>query len=217
VLAGFGIGIASAIAAIVLIQLWRPRCFWSKEIAQAIGAPSGEPLYQVRLGRRRRRASRRSQPRRRHWPRVRWRGIVDVSISARVVVTGLRAEHRDVVLPIPVSRAWRPVIEGGVNTFLRADLCARSDLRYFPPAIVEKHAQGVLNLHDLLGIEGARLRVYAFCYTRLTGARRMIREQYTLESVRPGHFDLRGRFVSEPEPPILQDLEPDVHVQPSGR
>ncbi len=124
------VGFFVAVAAVVLMQAWPTRYGWATTISLTQGVRSGDPIYRVRIG-----PARRG----RLWKMlrlarfIRRRGPIDVAFYARLAVFGLGLNRNsEFVLPIPVEKAWRPSVQGGLLTTLLPNECREFDLRYFP-------------------------------------------------------------------------------------
>ena len=203
------IALATAIVAVVVIQIWPSKFGWGKVISVQRGRPSGRLLYRVRVG---------MPPRRQRWRgpaprtssrRVRLRrGPIDVNIYARLVID-LRPEVT-ASAKIPVQKSWRPSIYRGVLTTFVPSHCERDPLRHFPAHIRDKHEDGILSLDDLLSVDGTRLRVYAFGYRPYLGTRLLARAEYEHKDLKAGSYR-RGRFVPSVggEPPEVSDIIDD--------
>jgi hypothetical protein len=191
------LGIISAIVAVVLLQIWPHGYRWSKDISWTEGSPSGDPIHQVKLGRRRRKLLKKYRP-----------GPIDLSFYARIAVEGIGYRpDAEKVVAIPVSKSWRPAVGRSTLIKLLPAECDPRDLRYFPPEILEKRRRGTLTTADLLSVGDAKLRVYVFANRPRTGTRWMLKAQYDRHAVKPGVFD--GMKVSVPEdgcPPKRPDL-----------
>ncbi len=208
-LLAIGVGVVSAIIAVFLLQTWPHGYRWSSEISWTEGDPSGRSIYQVKIGRTRRRLLR---PLR--------RGPMDARFYARVAVTGIGFRpHVEKVVPIPLDKEWRPVVAQAIAITLLPEICNERDLRYFPETIRKTRRDGSLNLADLLAVGDACLRVYAFAYRRRAGTRWMLRGIYTHGSIRPGDFR-HGRLsieeTSDGRPPRRPDPErPELSDAPA--
>ena len=162
------------------------------------GEPSGRPIYQVKLERRKHRVMKSLR-----------RGPMDVEFYARVATKGIG--HRpdsEKIVAVPVDKAWRPVVATSILVKLLANRCEERDLRYFPDSIRAKRRAGTLTLADLLAVGDSELRVYVFAYRRRAGTRWMIRRKYDPGAIKPGVFD--GGRVAVPDdglPPKRPDLE----------
>ena len=191
------ISVLCGILTVLILQTWPPRYRWSKDIALAIGSPSGSPIYRARFMR----------PSRRFIWKHR-RGPIDVFFKARIAVEGLTTAGVENIVESPVIREWRPMLGRSVYVYVLPQLCKYSDLRYFPDEIKQKRLAGNLRLEDLLGIRGsAVLRIYAFAYRPYSGTRWMRRGAYTLESVKPGRFNgLKLQIPPDNQPPEVEDL-----------
>lgn len=200
------ISVLCGILTVLILQAWPPRYRWSRDIAWAIGVPSGSPVYRVCFMR---------PGRRLIWKHR--RGPIDVSFKARVAVRGLTTAGLEHIIEIPVIREWRPMLGRSVYVYVLPQLCKYSDLRYFPDEIKQKRLAGNLRLEDLLGIRGsAVLRIYAFAYRPYTGTRWMRRGAYTLESVKPGRLKgLKLEVLPNNQPPEVEDLNVE-HPPSSG-
>lgn len=193
------VGIVSAVVAVVILQASPSRYKWSTDISLAEGQPSGRPVYQVKLFRRRRRV---------------WKGRrlpMDLTFNARVAVEGLgHRRNTEKIVPIPVTKSWRPVVAQSVLLSLLPEKCSADDLRYFPEDIREKCRLGTLTLEDLLSTgTTATLRVYVFAYRPYVGTRWMIRGRYTSPAIKPGRFaEGRGtvEVSTDGKPPEVDDL-----------
>lgn len=191
-----GIGVVSAIFAVVLMQAWPPRYRWSKEISWTVDGEYGRATHRVKLGRRKR------------WIWKRRGSPIDVTFRARVGVRGIGpSPGTEKIVAIPVDKEWRPVIASAVFVNLLPEQCDARDLRHFPVEIRTKRADGTLDLNDLLRVGNAELRVYVFAYRPRVGTRWMRRQKYTLDAIQPGVF--KGLKVLAPgdgKPPVRPDL-----------
>lgn len=197
-LASIPLGVVSAIVAVLVLQGWPHGYRWSPEISWTKGELSGQPIYQVKLERRKHRVLKSLR-----------RGPMDVQFYARVATKGIGHRPKsEKIVAIPVDKAWRPVVGASVLVKLLTNRCEERDLRYFPDSIRSKRRSGTLTLADLLAVGESELRVYVFAYRRRAGTRWMSRGKYDRHAIKPGVFD--GGRVAIPEdgrPPMRPDLK----------
>jgi hypothetical protein len=190
------IGVGAAVAAVILMNLWPSLYRWGTVITLGEGRSSGRHMYAVRFGRRsdvRRPESRLGGLLRR---RI-FKGPVDVTFHARMAIVeqGEGGVRKEKVVPIPIDKAWRPSVSPGVIIWLLPERCDPELLRTFPKDVRAKREAGTLTLEDLLELEGAQLRLYAFCYRRYMGTRFVKYSKYTQQEIRPGSHK-EGRFLA---------------------
>ena len=198
------VGVASAIIAVVCLQSLPTRYRWSRSLGLTEGEHTGQPIYQVWLGRRGRKL----------WPAQ--RNPMDVTIKARVSVSGLgRRQGTARIVPIPVDRDWRPALGVGILTVLFPQYCEPRDLRGFPQDVKDKRAAGTLRLEDLLGVGDAVLRMYAFAYRPYVGTRLMMRAEYRHPAITPGLYR-HGEVEKSKDglPPRIAEVLPPAWVTP---
>jgi hypothetical protein len=207
------IGIGAAVAAVILMNLWPSLYRWGAVITLGEGRSSGRRMYAVRFGRR----SDLGRPERKWVGVLRrriFKGPVDVAFYARVAIVQTDNEgeaRKEKVAPIPIDKPWRPSVNPGVIVWLLPERCDLALLRTFPDEIRAKREAGTLTLEDLLTLNGAELRLYAFCYRRYMGTRFVKYSKYTEHDVRAGSHK-KGRFVATPvdELPQREDFHDSV-------
>lgn len=193
------LGVAAAVAAVILMNLWPSLYRWGAVITLGEGRSSGRHMYAVRFGRR----SDVKRPESRLGGLLRrriFKGPIDVTFHARVAIVeedGKGGTRREKVAPIPIDKPWRPSVNPGVIVWLLPERCDLELLRTFPGDIRAKREAGTLRLEDLLNCDGAQLRLYAFCYRRYMGTRFVKYSKYTQHDLRPGSHK-KGRFVPAP-------------------
>jgi hypothetical protein len=207
------IGIGAAVAAVLLMNLWPSLYRWGAVITLGEGRPSGRPMYSVRFGRRSDLGAPETQLGR-LLRRAVFKGPIDVTFSARLAIVEPNRESgaREKVALVPIDKTWRPSVNPGVILWLFPERCDLEQLRTFPEDIRAKREAGTITLEDFLRVEGAELRLYAFCYRRYMGTRFVKYTQYQLGHIRPGGHK-RGRFVpaSADKLPVREDF-PDFQV-----
>lgn len=179
------IGVCSAIATVVILQLWPARYRWSEDISLTVGHPSGRPIYRVKL----------SRPSRRIFKNR--RNPIDASFGARVAVSGLgRFQNYEKIVEIPVHREWLPSLGNLVHLWLLPERCDLRDLREFPADIKDSLRRQELTLDALLGCGSESvLRVYVFAYRPYMGTRWTVRRKYFFTDIKPGYFTQDGGTV----------------------
>ncbi len=192
------VGIFSAIVAVFLLQGWPHGYSWAKDISWTEGEPSGHPIYQVKLERRKHRVFKALR-----------RGPMDVQFHARVATKGIGYRPKlEKIVAIPVDKDWRPVVAKSVLVKLLVGQCEERHLRYFPDAVRSKRRAGTLTLEDLLKVGESELRVYVFAYRRRAGSRWMARAKYGPDAIKPGLYEgLRVVVPEDGRPPRRPDLD----------
>jgi hypothetical protein len=192
------LGIAAAVVAVILMNLWPSLYRWGKVITVGEGRTSGRRMYAVRFGR----WSDLGRPESRFGRVLHKRilkGPVDITLHARIAIVERddAGAAREKVAAIPVDEAWRPSVGPGVIVWLLPERCSLDSLRTFPADIRAKRAADTLTIEDLLACEGAQLRLYAFCNRRYMGTRFVRYGKRTLKDIKPGSHK-KGRFESAP-------------------
>ena len=204
-------GVFSSLLVVVLVQVWPSAYRWGPVVSWTREEGTGRDTYRIRFGLRP--ADTLLRGRFRKWRKAARRrrlvlhryGPFDVEIHARVAVRGLTEGDPDIetIVEIPVDRDWRPAVAEGGLTRLRPEYCDPYELRSFSQEIRDKHSAGQLNLHDLLELERATLRLYAFASRPYVGTRLVGRGSYKLKEV------VAGRYVKDQFEPAA-DLAPPI-------
>ena len=221
------LGIAAAVVAVLLMNLWPSLYRWGEVITVGEGRHSKRRMYAVRFGR----WSDLGRPEGslgRFLHRTILAGPIDIKFHARVAIVERDAAGvpKEKVADIPLDKSWRPSVGPGVIVWLRPEHCTLEALRSFPCEIRAQREAGTLTLDDLLRCDGAKLRLYAFCNRRYMGTRFLRYRKYGISDIKAGSHK-KGRFVPAPsgklpsrdELPQLQLIEKlefgDIRVEVS--
>src|ERR1700688_3713877 len=131
------LGVAAAVAAVLLMNLWPSFYRWGDVITSGEGRLSGRRMYSVRFGRWRDTGKAEGRASR-FIRRKLLKGPIDVSFHARVAIVERDSNgdvRREKVVPIPVDKSWRPTVNAGIILSFAPERCDRELLRTFPPEI----------------------------------------------------------------------------------
>lgn len=188
------------------MQAWPSRYDWTHVVSLSKGEPTGRPIYAVRFSRKLP-ESRAARGLAALLDQLRLKGPIDITFHARVVIdigTG-----KEKAVPIPVEKAWRPGVSGGVLIFLLTRQCELPSCAHFPLTSSESTGKGSCHSTTCLRWRTHVSDCMPNCYRRYMGTRFVKYNSYVIGDIKAGSHR-KGRFVPAPDgiPPLVQDLPP---------